>query len=139
MKKAEFIERYGEDEYKKRILEQSKDWQKAHPIDVQMRSREQHCKGGKYYEKKRLYEMNGIPHARELIRKKHQREWSPCKRIVAPDSQIHHQWVPNTADYTGIALVEKDQHMYGFIDVIQILEGEITLLTEEEVRMGGAK
>ena len=34
-------------------------------------------------------------------------------------------------------VVEKDQHIHGFIDVIQILEGEITLFTEEEIKNRG--
>jgi len=32
-----------------------------------------------------------------------------------------------------LALVEKDQHMRGIIDVIEVLEGKITLLTEEAI------
>ena len=78
--------------------------------------------------------MRGIPHEKELIRQKHSRKWTLYKKIIAPESQQHHQWLPGTADYIGVALVEKDQHMHGYIDVIQILEGEITLFTEEEIR-----
>jgi hypothetical protein len=39
-----------------------------------------------------------------------------------------------TANYDGVALVEAEQHMSGFLDVIQILAGTITLYTEEEIR-----
>ena len=78
--------------------------------------------------------MSGIPHAKNLIRKKHLKKWAPYKKIIAPASQLHHEWIPETADYRGMALVEKDQHLHGFIDVIQVLEGEITLLTESEIR-----
>jgi hypothetical protein len=60
--------------------------------------------------------------------------WRPYKNIIAPGSQLHHNWIPGTADYTGLALVEADQHMRGFIEVIQILEGKITLFTEKEIR-----
>jgi hypothetical protein len=43
-----------------------------------------------------------------------------------------------TAEHRGVALVEADQHMRGFVDVIEILEGEIRLPTEAEVRGGMA-
>ena len=36
--------------------------------------------------------------------------------------------------YRGLALVEADQHTHGFIDVIKILDGEITIFTEAELR-----
>ena len=69
-----------------------------------------------------------------LIRNKHWRRWISYKRIIAPDSQIHHEWISEMADFRGVALVETDQHAHGFVDVIQILEGQITLLTEAEIR-----
>lgn len=81
--------------------------------------------------------MHGIPHEKELVRQKHGNLYRPYKKIIAPESQLHHQWVPGTAEYTGVALVEAKPHQYGYIDVIQILEGEITLLTEEAIRNGG--
>ena len=68
---------------------------------------------------------------------KHAKQYKPCKAIIATDSQLHHEWIPKTAEYRGLALVEKDQHMHGFVDVIKILDGKITLLTEEEVKNGG--
>lgn len=43
-----------------------------------------------------------------------------------------------TAKYTDVALVESNPHQYGYIDVIQILEGKITLLTEKEILKGGS-
>lgn len=55
--------------------------------------------------------------------------------IIAPDSQLHHEWVPETCEYRGVALVEAEQHMHGFVDVI--VDGEITRLTEEQIRNGG--
>ena len=42
-----------------------------------------------------------------------------------------------TARYMGIALVEKNAHRHGIVNVIEILEGQLTLLTEEET--GGEK
>lgn len=75
---------------------------------------------------------------RNKIRMKHANQYRPFKQIIAPDSQIHHEWIPETAEFRGVALVEKDQHMHGFIDVIKILEGKITLLSEKEIK-GGIK
>ena len=36
-------------------------------------------------------------------------------------------------------MVEADAHQYGIIDVIEILDGKITLLTEEEVKAKNKK
>ena len=79
--------------------------------------------------------MNGLPHAKGLIRWKHGKYYAPYKKIIDTENltQLHHEWIPGTADYRGTALVEADSHMHGFIDVIQILEGEITLLTEAAI------
>lgn len=117
----------------------SAEWYKTHPEEVKQRNQEVDRKGGKYYEKHNTWRMQGIPHDRDLVRMKHRRKWRSYKQIIAPETQLHHQWLPDTANYRGVALVEKNQHMHGFIDVIQILEGEITLLTETEVRTGGIK
>ena len=137
MKKGEFIERYGEEKYKEHI-EATIQWQRDNPElarDNNKRSSEEWCqKDGKYYEKQRNYQMSGLSHEKRLIRGIHAQRWRPFKQIIAPESQIHHEWLPGTADYRGAALVEADSHMHGFIDVIQILEGEITLLTEAEIR-----
>lgn len=162
MKKKECIRKYGIAAYKKK-LQQGRDWYakhseefrernrlwrennqdvvkagkanwaKSHPEEVKAKSQQQCRKGGKHYEKTRQYKMTGIQHEKELVRGKHNRLWATFKKIIAPESQFHHQWAPGTANYTGVALVEKDQHQHGYIDVIQILEGEITLLTEVEI------
>lgn len=137
MKKKDFIKKYGKKAYLKQ-QEQTKDWQSANPSRLQAASKRQNLKrqrkDGEDYEKAIIYQMNGIPHAKGLIRRKHGYQWWQFKQIIAPESQIHHQWLLGTADYRGVALVEADSHMHGFIDVIQILEGEITLLTEAEIR-----
>ena len=144
MKKKEYIRKYGEAAYEK-MQQQKRDWCSTHPEALAEHGRvwretnpeeakawsyKHSRKGGKYYEQDRKRGMNGIPHEKRLVRGKHNRYWTPFKRIIAPESQIHHEWVLGTADYQGVALVEADQHMHGFIDVIQILEGEITLLAE---------
>lgn len=150
MKKIECNKKYGEAEYARRLQQKRdryaqypektkarfKKWKKNNPDKVEANRREQARKGGKYYKRKLEYDSTGLRGKRRLVRGKHARRYRPFKRIIASDSQIHHQWLPGTADYTGVALVETDQHRHGFIDVIQILEGEITLLTEAEVRRG---
>jgi hypothetical protein len=78
----------------------------------------------------------GLQGARNKIRGRHSHEYKPYKAIIAPESQLHHEWLPDSPEYRGLALVEADPHMHGFVDVIEILDGEITLLTEEEVRKG---
>ena len=136
MKKEERIWRYGEAAWEKK-RQQSREWRAAHPKEVKVNDQEASRKGGKYYERKRAYHTQGIPHEKDLVRCKHQRKWTPYKKLIAPDSVLHHEWLNNgTADFRGVALVEKDPHQYGYIDVIQILDGEITLLTEEEVKNG---
>ena len=136
MKKEEFIKRYGKEAYEK-WRQQKREWGRKHPEVTKTNHRREHRKGGENYERHLKYKITGLPHERELVRGKHQRYWAPYKQIIAQNSQIHHEWIPETANYRGVALVEKDQHMHGFIDVIQILEGEITLLREGEVRIGG--
>ena len=135
MKKEEFIRAYGKEAWEK-MLQQTQEWNRNHPEKVKARDNERSRKGGKYYEQTRKHQSEGIPHARHLVRKKHGNRYRPYKNIIAPESQIHHEWLPETANYRGVALVEKDQHRHGFIDVIQILDGEITLLTEEAIWRG---
>lgn len=148
MNKTEFIKKYGEAAYdkhqevsnrwkaanKKRERATGKQWRLLHPEKVKQVNKETSRKGGKYYEQHKQYKKTGLQYEKLLVRQKHQRIWTPFKRIIAPDSILHHEWLPDTPDYRGVALVEKDQHQHGFIDVIQILEGEITLLTEADIR-----
>jgi len=100
-------------------------------------SREQCRKGGKYYEQHRKYKSTGIQHERELIRAKHHRMYAIHKYTVDPQglTQIHHEWIIGTAEYRGVALVDAKLHRRGIIEVIEVLEGEITLLIEEKQNM----
>ena len=125
MKKVEFIERHGVEAYKKK-LQQTLDWRREHleePKKVIANRHEWSRKGGKYYKHYREHQSTGIPGERNLVRNKHRSRYRKYKQIIAPESQIHHEWIPNTSEYNGIALVETNQHLHGFIDVIQILEG----------------
>jgi hypothetical protein len=148
MKKEEFIARSGEDAWQK-MLARNRAWREEHPEQVKAINKnykEEHpeqviannqelCrKGGKRYDQQLEYMRIGIQGDKNKIRGKHNKQYKPYKEIIAPDSQIHHEWIPDTAEYRGVALVEKDAHMHGFVDVIEILDGKITVLTEEEVK-----
>ena len=133
MRKEEYIKKYGEAAWEKK-RQQAREWSVAHPEEAKAHHQEANRKGGKYYDQCRTKKMQGIPHEKELVRGKHREKWRPYKKVIAPDSVLHHEWIPETSEYRGVALVEKDPHQYGYVDVIQILEGEITLLTEAEVR-----
>ena len=150
MKKEEIIRKYGEAEYERRLQRRRewhakhhertnanyKEWAKSNPDKAIVNSREQCHKGGTRYGQNREYDLTGLRYKRNLVRGKHRFHYRPYKCIIAPESQLHHEWIPETADYRGVALVESDRHMHGYIDVIQILEGEITLLTEAGIRGG---
>ena len=112
-------------------------YKEEHPEQVRANDQEASRKGGKRYAKMLEYSRTGIPGSKKKIRRTHARQYKSYKDIIAPKSQIHHQWVIDTAEYTGMALVEADPHMYGIIDVIKILEGEITAFTEEELMNRG--
>ena len=146
--KDDFIAAHGEEEYKKLLARnrahykahkeeyktRHKEWRETHLGAVIAVSQEACRKGGKRYEKTLAYSQIGIPGEKRRIRVKHAQHYKPYKDIIAPDSQLHHQWRSQNASYSGLALVEADQHRHGFINVIQILEGKITVFTEEELR-----
>ncbi|MBE9595150.1 MAG: hypothetical protein IMF19_16920 [Proteobacteria bacterium] len=146
MKKSEFIERHGEAGYalqlkrnseRKRTFEgrrRRKEWEERNFEKIIENNRAQSRRGGKYYKKKLEYKKNGVPGERVRVRGRDGYKWRPYKRIIAPESQLHHSWLPNSSEHTGLALVEADAHMHGFIDVIEILGGKISLFTEAEVR-----
>ena len=151
MKKEDYLRRRGgggEAAYEK-MLQQSRDWMAKHPEEkkandkewcennpdkVVAHNRERCRKGGRHYENNLKREHRGLRGERNRVRRKHARFYQPYKQIIAPTSQLHHEWIPGTADYRGAALVEPIQHQYGIINPIVILEGEITLLIEAEIR-----
>ena len=145
MNKEEFIKRYGKVAHEK-WRQQSKDWKKQHreehngfnrkcctanPEKVKMHNQEHSRKGGKYYEKFLEYCHTGLQGERNKIRAKHTKQYRNTKQAT-PNSVLHHEWIPGTANYRGLALVEKVPHQHGIIKVIKVLEGEITLFTEKE-------
>lgn len=134
MNKKEIIEGHGVAGYKKH-LERNRQWCEAHPEKVEGYRHDQSHKGGKRYEKALKDQQTGIPGEKNVIRSRDRNQYKPFKDIIAPESELHHNWDNDgSAGYSGVALVEKDAHRHGVINVIQILEGEITLFTEEEVR-----
>jgi len=148
MKKEEFIKRKGEAAYAEKLAKRraltrthraeaaarTRAWAEANPEKVEERNHEISRKGGRHYERHLKYKRTGIPGEKSIIRSMHGDKWRSYKQIIAPDSQIHHEWKPESAEYDGVALVERVQHQHGIVDVIRILKGEITLFTEEEIR-----
>jgi hypothetical protein len=137
MLKEEYITRYGIGSYKKQ-QKQTRNWIKEHPKEVGEFKKKwegsQVRNGGKYYTKTQCYKRTGIQGRKNKVRKHHSDIWRKYKNIIAPGSQIHHEWIPGTANYRGVALVEADQHIHGVIKVIEVLGGEITLLREVDIR-----
>lgn len=136
MKKEEFIKRRGEAAYVK-ALQRSRDWKAHHrdgcnachkkwlaanPDKVLARKQEQHCKGGKYYEKHLEYQHTGIQGERNCIRWEHNYQYHDSKQAT-PNTEFHHEWIPGTSKYRGVALVDKEAHRHGIIKVILVLEG----------------
>ena len=153
MKKEDYIKRYGEAAYEK-MRQQSRDWGAQHyrdhpeednaackkwrednPDKVKAKNQEGNRKGGKYYEKMLIYKRTGLPGERARIRMKHWKLYHTIKQAT-PNSQIHHEWIPGTAKYRGVALVEKEAHENEIIKVIKVLEGKITIFTEKEIKGG---
>lgn len=134
--KRYYEEHKEEEEYREKKKARAKKYDEEHPEQVKANNQEKCRKGGKYYEKHLIDSQTGLRGDRNRIRKKHAHQYKPYKDIIAPESQLHHEWIPKTAEYRGVALVEADAHMHGFVDVIEILDGKITLLTEEEVKRG---
>ena len=161
MKKEEFITKYGEaawgkmlkrhrdwkETFKEETKEQNERYREVHEEEItnwreenkEEQNKQRNQKGGKYYEKILSKNRTGLRGERGGVRHKHGQMYHPYKQIIDPEglTQLHHQWLPNTANYRGVALVEKEPHQHGYIDIIQILEGEITLLTEAEIKIGG--
>ena len=146
-KKEDFIEEYGEEAWERKlqlarvrnrkhpekVAENIRRYKDNHPEKAKTFRQESGCKGGKYYDKKLEYKRTGLQRERGVVRNVHATQYRGYKQIIAPESQIHHEWIPETPNYNGMALVETNQHQHGIIDVIQILEGDITLFTEVDI------
>jgi hypothetical protein len=133
MKKREYITRYGKSAYEK-MMGQNREWVKGNRRRVREAHRDRNRKVGKDYGMRLNYQLTGLSGEKHKVRVKHGTLYRPFKKIIAPDSRLHHEWHPGSAGYDGVALVEANQHMHGVIDVIRILEGNITLFTEQAIR-----
>lgn len=145
--KKEFIAKYGVAAWERRlqlanernrkhpekIADAARQYKAKYPEKAKAFRQESGCKGGKYYDKKLEYKRTGLQRERGIVRNVHATQYREYKQIIAPESQIHHEWIPKTPNYNGMALVETNQHQHGIIDVIQLLEGNITLLTEADI------
>ena len=139
MKKEETIRRWGIEAYNHE-MELSKIWRQNNQERVKAHAKkERNSPGGIHYEKILRKNTEGLRHKRAKRRSRDGHKYRPYKQIIAPESQLHHSWLVGSAECKGVALVEADQHMHGFIDVIEILEGEITLYTEKEIAYGGER
>lgn len=108
-------------------------WCEANPEKVRATNQEQNRKGGKRYEDKLKYMRTGLQGERNKVRNKHNVRYRAAKQAT-PNSVLHDEWIYGTAKYRGLALVDKELHQRGIIKVIKVLEGEITLFTEKEIR-----
>lgn len=135
MKKEETIQRRGEEAYK-REMALSKIWWKAHPEKLEEYAKERNRPGGRYYGTVLRKNKEGLRHKRANRRSRDGQKYRHYKKIIDPNglTQLHHSWYGGSAECEGVALVEKEQHQHGYIDVIEILEGNITILTEDEIR-----
>ena len=162
MNKEERVKRYGAAAYERRS-QQSRDWEKTHreehnasnlkwvmanptkaklsnqkwcaanPDKVKARDQEYRRKGGKYFESTLKYNTTELRRERNSIRERHRREYCHIKGAT-PNSVLHHEWIPGTSKYRGVVLVDKELHQRGIIKVIKLLEGEVTLFLEKEVK-----
>lgn len=131
--RLEYFREYQREYYKENkeeISENRRLWYENNPEKVKQRGSEQCRKGGKRYEKMLEYEGIGLRKERSSIRRRDRKRWKRFKDIIASDTEVHHEWIPGTAKYNGIALVDKSEHQHGMINPVLILEGEIKLMEE---------
>ena len=163
LKKVIYIERYGEVAYAEHLQQcqrwaaqhrkkhnaAAKAWREANPnagkewcaanTGKVLANNQEGCrKGGKRYVAKLKYQTTGLQGERHRIRSKHAKLYHDIKQAT-PNSVFHHEWIPGTAKYRGVALVDKEAHQNGIIKVINVLEGKITLFTEKKIAEQGGK
>lgn len=134
MKKEEIIKQYGIEEYQRQLednKERTATWSRNNIKKVEEAKRERMNKGGKYYQNILKYNRSGIQKSRRKIRNRDARRWKKYKGNWLTETEIHHCWIPGTAQYNGIALVDKMEHQHRIINPIEILEGIIILMEAE--------
>jgi hypothetical protein len=140
MKKEEIIKRYGKTEYEKQLeqgRERDKRYREENPEKMIANNHEKNRRGGKYYEYMLDHNKLGLRGERNKIRTKHRHEFREIKDTLAQEVELHHEWIGETSEYRGLAFVEANAHRQGIIDVILLLDGKITLYTEEKAMNEG--
>ena len=66
-----------------------------------------------------------IQEERNRIRHEHYRRWKNYGKEFFQNVDIHHVWIEGTADYTGVAFVEREAHRRGIIRVVSIIRGKV--------------
>ena len=101
--------------------EYNKEWYQEHPG-----YNKEACKSwfDNHKEERNIYQQTGFRGLRHKIRmidnRNKQYQW--LKRNLGRDLHIHHEWIPETAEYKFSALVDDIEHQHGIIKPIIILE-----------------
>lgn len=134
MKKEAYIRKYGIAEWEARLAKSQRtrvnnrinkaheiqdELQKLDPSEQQEILREMWKSDNGNKLRSRLPE--NIIVDRNKIRQAHNAKWGRSKNL-----DCHHEWIGDTAEYTGAALVEREAHRHGRINVVVILKGAIT-------------
>lgn len=138
MKKEEYIRKYGPAAWEARLsktgrtriknkvdkgLKIKKESPKETYTEQQELLRDQWKKENGIKLKPRLNEC--AQKERNKIRQAHYVKWG------SPDLDIHHERISDTANYHGVALVERAAHQHGIINIVILLEGVITEFTKK--------
>lgn len=132
MKKEEYIQKNGLAAWEARLA-RNRRMQKRNRIDKALAvqdefqkldpSEQQEFLRDMWKKREGHYSRSGLPQnivaARNTIRHVHRSKWG------VEGLDVHHDWVGDTAEYTGVALVEREEHQRGIINVVAILDGEI--------------
>jgi hypothetical protein len=133
MKKEEFIRKKGTAAWEAQLAksrrtqlrnrvnkarEAQEEFQKLHYSEQQEILRDMWKKREGHYSRSGL--PQNITAARNKIRQAH------CAKWPSDVLDHHHEWIEDTAEYTGVALVEREAHRHGIINVVTLLEGVIT-------------
>ena len=134
MKKEEYIRKYGPAAWEAKLskarrtritnkvdkgLKDKKESKTENYIEQQELMRVQWKKDKGTKRRSRLSE--DVLMERQKIRHAHYIKWGG-----GIDLDIHHGWIGDTADYQGVALVERDAHRRGIINIVIPIEGGIT-------------
>jgi hypothetical protein len=63
-------------------------------------------KGGESYDTYKKYNVTGIRGKRTRVRAIDGKNWRPFKKIIAPETEVHHLWKDGSAEFFGLAIVD---------------------------------